>query len=172
MKNAQIFHRKQDKTGRKASNPHTGWTWTTRFAFFALKNILIDSGNSSWFKISVDSLIFFSSIRVKLWQSGWSQKQQHTCEGPGFGHEPVSGFRRAPQRFLLISQRHILDSPCSLDHRGVTLWSKWAAGFPRRVRETYAGEWRGQWGAVGRDGQGLDPRRHQTNGYRRPKRAN
>lgn len=169
MKNAQIFHRKQDKTGRKASNPHTGWTWTTRFAFFALKNILIDSGNSSWFKISVDSLIFFSSIRVKLWQSGWSQKQQHTCEGPGVGHEPVSGFRRAPRRFLLISQRHILDSPCSLDHRGVTLWSKWAAGLPRRVRERMlengvdSGE---------REGQDLDPRRHQTNGYRRPKRAN
>lgn len=169
MKNAQIFHRKQDKTGRKASNPHTGWTWTTCFAFFALKNILIDSGNSSWFKISVDSLIFFSSIRVKLWQSGWSQKQQHTCEGPGVGHEPVSGFRRAPRRFLLISQRHILDSPCSLDHRGVTLWSKWAAGLPRRVRERMlengvdSGE---------REGQDLDPRRHQTNGYRRPKRAN
>lgn len=169
MKNAQIFHRKQDKTGRKASNPHTGWTWTTCFAFFALKNILIDSGNSSWFKISVDSLIFFSSIRVKLWQSGWSQKQQHTCEGPGVGHEPVSGFRRAPRRFLLISQRHILDSPCSLDHRGVTLWSKWAAGLPRRVRERMlengvdSGE---------REGRDLDPRRHQTNGYRRPKRAN
>lgn len=169
MKNAQIFHWKQDKTGRKASNPHTGWTWTTCFAFFALKNILIDSGNSSWFKISVDSLIFFSSIRVKLWQSGWSQKQQHTCEGPGVGHEPVSGFRRAPRRFLLISQRHILDSPCSLDHRGVTLWSKWAAGLPRRVRERMlengvdSGE---------REGQDLDPRRHQTNGYRRPKRAN
>lgn len=166
MKNAQIFHRKQDKTGRKASNPHIGWTRTTRFA---LKNILIDSGNSSWFKISVDSLIFFSSIRVKLWQSGWSQKQQHTCEGPGVGHEPVSGFRRAPRRFLLISQRHILDSPCSLDHRGVTLWSKWAAGLPRRVRERMlengvdSGE---------REGQDLDPRRHQTNGYRRPKRAN
>lgn len=158
MKNAQIFHRKQDKTGRKASNPHIGWTRTTRFA---LKNILIDSGNSSWFKISVDSLIFFSSIRVKLWQSGWSQKQQHTCEGPGVGHEPVSGFRRAPRRFLLISQRHILDSPCSLDHRGVTLWSKWAAGLPRRVRERMlengvdSGE---------REGQDLDPRRHQTNG--------
>lgn len=148
MKNAQIFHRKQDKTGRKASNPHTGWTWTTCFAFFALKNILIDSGNSSWFKISVDSLIFFSSMcqTVTKWlvtktaahmrrPGCWSWTGQRVQTGstafpPHFTatHFGFAVLFRPQRSYSLIKMSCWLASPCSGAH---------------------AGEWRGQWGAGG-----------------------